>query len=173
MTKRRRRSLSFPLLALYQSQFKIHLGGGFQSDRSVQFVLSIEEIVLPGIDASQESARRGICRIDLDRFLELMGRSGKIVQVVPGDAQRVMGVRPVWLLLDRLLEFLGSFLWVTFIFQGQGEIVVREGVVGLKLQGLAIVLDGWIPGFLAGECGCVPAVSFSRLRETGRYHEEQ
>ena len=84
-----------------------------------------------------------------------------------------MSVGPLWPQLERRLELPGSLLRITFIFEGEGKVVMGEGIVGLKLQCLSIVLNGLIPGFLAGECRCLPAVTFRGLRETRGCNDEQ
>src|SRR5271170_5394292 len=83
-----------------------------------------------------------------------------------------MGVGPFRLEANRRLELRDSLYRIAFVLEREGQVVVREGILGFKLQCLAVIGDGLVPGFVTGLFERLLAVILSRLRETRRCNDE-
>ena len=68
-----------------------------------------------------------------------------ILQFVPNGAESVVRLRPFWPEFRGGLKFLQGFPVVSFIFQGQGEVVVSEGVLGIQCEGFTVICDCVVP----------------------------
>ena len=88
------------------------------------------------------------------------------MQIVPGCAQRVVRVGPLWFEPKGCLKLVCCRLGVAFIFQSKRQIVVCKGVVAFEREGLAVSSYGLVPGFVARELDGTLTICFSTLRES-------
>ncbi len=137
---------------------------GLQAKCQLQFVLGICKIVLLRKDAGQQAMSSGMGWIEGLGGAEFADRLRLVLQVVPGCAQSVMRLGPFRFELCCRLKFFQGFAVVALVFQCQGEVVVRDRVVGLEVERLAVVRDRVIPGLGLGERGCTLAIGVRSLR---------
>ena len=75
--------------------------------------------------------RGSVGRIEGLGRAQLLRRSVPVLQVVPYNAQSVVRLRPFWPEIDRRLELLQGFSVLAFVFERQGQVVVRDRVFGI------------------------------------------
>ena len=73
------------------------------------------------VNTRQEVVRPGICGIERYGRAEFLESSGMLVEIVPGRAQAVVCVRPVWFEPQGRLEFIGSLPRIAFVFQRESD----------------------------------------------------
>ena len=108
-------------------------------------MLGIGKVVLLRKDTGQQTMRSGIEWIEGFGGAQFFDGGVLVLQVVPDGANSVVRVRPLRPELQRGLELFQGLSGFSLVLQRQRQVVVRGGVVGLKLQRLAVVCDCVVP----------------------------
>src|SRR5260370_42427813 len=93
--------------------------------------------------------RSGIRRIELHGGIQLLERGVVLAKDAPGRTQPVMRISPLWSEPRCRFELLSSLFCISFIFEGQSQVVVCRRIVGFKSHGLTLICDGLVSRFYA------------------------